>query len=51
MTTLSVSTYSIREHLGPMTFDVTGPDGNDVHVEVPHAKLLGLSQFPRRAKH
>jgi sugar phosphate isomerase/epimerase len=49
MNTLSVSTYSLREQFGPMSFDFTGPDGNDVHFEMPYAKLLDLSQFPQRA--
>ncbi|MEY9853233.1 sugar phosphate isomerase/epimerase [Leifsonia sp. EB41] len=50
MTTLSVSTYCIREHLGPMVFDVTDPAGNDVHFELPYEKLLDLSDFPQRAR-
>ncbi|MGW6282590.1 sugar phosphate isomerase/epimerase family protein [Kribbella sp. NPDC055071] len=46
---LSVSTYSLREQFGPLTFDFTGPDGNDVHFELPYPKLLDLGDFPKRA--
>jgi len=47
---LSVSTYSVREQLGPVVFDFVDPQGNDVHVELPYPKLLDLSDFPERAK-
>lgn len=47
---LSVSSYSVREHLGPATFDFTTPDGRHIHHELPYPKLLGLADFPRRAK-
>lgn len=50
MSRLSVSSYSVREQLGPIAFDFVDPQGNDVHFELPYAKLLRLSEFPERAK-
>jgi len=50
MNTLSVSSYSIREQLGPVVFDFTDPQGNDVHMEFPYPKLLSLPEFPARAR-
>ncbi len=50
MTVLSASTYCVREHLGPVTIDLTAPDGTPVHHELPYARLLELSDFPRRAR-
>jgi sugar phosphate isomerase/epimerase len=50
MHALSVSSYSVREQLGPIVFDFTGPQGEDVHFELPYPKLLRLSEFPARAK-
>ncbi|GAB3414075.1 sugar phosphate isomerase/epimerase family protein [Flindersiella endophytica] len=49
MNRLSVSSYSMREQLGPLVFDFVDPQGNDVHVELPYAKLLRLPEFPKRA--
>jgi sugar phosphate isomerase/epimerase len=51
LNTLSASTYSIREQLGPLVFDFTDPQGNDVHFELPYPKLLRASEFPARARH
>lgn len=50
MNTLSVSSYSIREQLGPIAFDFVDPQGNDVHIDFPNPKLLDLSEFPARAR-
>lgn len=50
MTTLSASTYCVREHLGPVTIDLTAPDGSAIHHELPYLKLLDLSDFPSRAQ-
>ncbi|WP_152362400.1 sugar phosphate isomerase/epimerase family protein [Microlunatus speluncae] len=50
MSTLSVSSYSLREHLGPLSFDFTDGDGNEVHLDLPNAKELDLSDFPARAR-
>ncbi|MFD2422632.1 sugar phosphate isomerase/epimerase family protein [Amycolatopsis pigmentata] len=50
MSTLSASSYCMREHLGPVTLDFTAPDGTPIYHELPYAKLLNLSEFPRRAK-
>lgn len=50
MPTLSMSSYSVREHLGPVNFTLTGPDGNDIHIDFPYTKELELSEFPARAK-
>ncbi|WP_164835981.1 sugar phosphate isomerase/epimerase family protein [Actinacidiphila soli] len=50
MNTLSASSYSIREQLGPLVFDFTDPQGNDVHFELPYPKLLRVSEFPARAR-
>jgi sugar phosphate isomerase/epimerase len=50
MTTLSVSSYSLREQLGPVIIDMTDADGNDIHFEMPFPRLVDLSEFPQRAK-
>ncbi len=50
MNALSASSYSIREQLGPLVFDFTDPQGNDVHFELPYPKLLRVSEFPARAR-
>jgi sugar phosphate isomerase/epimerase len=50
MNTLSVSSYSLREQLGPLAFDFVDPGGEDVHIHLPYPKLLNLSEFPARAK-
>ena len=50
MNTLSVSSYSVREQLGPIAFDFVDPQGNDVHIDLPYPKLLTLSEFPARAR-
>jgi sugar phosphate isomerase/epimerase len=50
MNTLSVSTYSVREHLGPVDLDFTDPSGREVHLSFPYAKELTLSEFPARAR-
>jgi sugar phosphate isomerase/epimerase len=50
LNTLSVSSYSVREQLGPMVFDFTHPQGGDLHFELPYPKLLRISEFPARAR-
>jgi hypothetical protein len=50
MNTLSVSSYSFREQLGPVKFDVVDPAGNAVHIDLPFPRLLELADFPRRAR-
>ncbi|WP_025156395.1 sugar phosphate isomerase/epimerase family protein [Leifsonia aquatica] len=50
MNTLSVSTYSVREQLGPVDFTFVDPSGRDVHISFPFTKELDLSDFPGRAK-
>lgn len=50
MPTMSVSTYSVREQLGPLEFTFTDPSGNEVRLVQPATKELHLSDFPARAK-
>jgi sugar phosphate isomerase/epimerase len=50
MNTLSVSSYSVREQLGPVKFDFVDPTGNPIHIDLPYPKLLELSDFPARAR-
>jgi len=50
MNVLSVSSYSVREQLGPVVFDFVDPAGNDVHIDLPYPKLMDLSDFPARAR-
>jgi sugar phosphate isomerase/epimerase len=50
MNTLSVSTYSVREQLGPVDFTFTDPSGRDVQISFPFTKELDLSDFPARAR-
>lgn len=50
MNTLSVSTYSVREQLGPVDFTFTDPSGRDIHLSFPFTKELDVSDFPARAK-
>jgi sugar phosphate isomerase/epimerase len=49
MSTLSVSTYSVREELGPVQFDFVDPAGTEHHISFPFPRLLELSEFPARA--
>jgi sugar phosphate isomerase/epimerase len=49
MTTLSVSSYSMREQLGPLIIDMIGADGSDAQFQIPFPRLVELSEFPRRA--
>lgn len=50
MNTMSMSSYSVREHLGPVSFDFVDPTGKDVHLGFDYPKLLELSDFPARAR-
>ncbi len=50
MSGVSVSTYSLREQLGPLRFDITAPDGSEMHIELPYPKDLEMSELPRRLR-
>ena len=45
-----MSTYSVREHLGPTGFDFVDPEGNPISLRFEYEKLLDLHEFPERAK-
>jgi len=49
-TTVAASSYSVREHLGPLEFTFPGPDGTDRSLRFPYPKLFDLGDFPRRAE-
>jgi sugar phosphate isomerase/epimerase len=50
MTTLSMSSYSVREHLGPIEFSFTDPSGETRSFSFPYESLTTLAEFPARAK-
>jgi len=50
MSTLSMSTYSVREQLGPVEFSFTDPQGRTHSFSFPYPKLTSLAEFPARAK-
>ena len=50
MNTLSISTFSLREQLGPIVIEYTDQHGAPARFEMPHPKLLSLSEFPQRAR-
>lgn len=50
MNTVSASSYSVREHLGPIEFTFPTPDGAEMHLKFPFEKLFDIGDFPRRAK-
>jgi sugar phosphate isomerase/epimerase len=50
MTTLSMSSYSVREHLGPIEFSLTLPNGEPTTFSFPYESLTTLAEFPARAK-
>ena len=50
MNTLSMSSYSVREHLGPIHFNYVDADGNDQSFGFDYPKLLELHEFPARAR-
>ncbi|MCS5497988.1 sugar phosphate isomerase/epimerase [Cnuibacter physcomitrellae] len=50
MTTLSMSSYSVREHLGPVEFTFTDPQGETRTFSFPYQSLTTLAEFPARAK-
>lgn len=50
MTSLSVSSYSVREHLGPVEFSFTDPAGETKTFSFPYQSLTTLAEFPARAK-
>lgn len=50
MTTLAMSSYSVREHLGPVDFSFTDPEGETRTFSFPYESLTTLAEFPARAK-
>lgn len=50
MTSLSMSSYSVREHLGPVEFSFTDPEGETRTFSFPYQSLTTLAEFPARAK-
>lgn len=50
MTSLSMSSYSVREHLGPVEFSFTDPEGEARTFSFPYQSLTTLAEFPSRAK-
>ncbi|WP_447949570.1 sugar phosphate isomerase/epimerase family protein [Microbacterium aurum] len=50
MSTVSVSSYSIRELLDPIEVSLTLPDGNEFTYSSPGTGELKISEFPARAK-
>jgi sugar phosphate isomerase/epimerase len=50
MSTLSMSSYSVREHLGPIEFNLTLPNGEATTFTFPYESLTTLAEFPARAK-
>lgn len=50
MNTLSMSSYSVREHLGPSHFAYVDAEGNDQSFGFDYPKLLELHEFPARAR-
>ncbi|GAB3598620.1 sugar phosphate isomerase/epimerase family protein [Microbacterium tumbae] len=50
MTTLAMSSYSVREHLGPVEFSFTDPQGETHTFSFPYESLTTLAEFPARAK-
>ncbi len=50
MTSLSMSSYSVREHLGPVEFSFTDPAGETKTFSFPYQSLSTLAEFPARAK-
>ena len=49
MNTLSVSSYSVREQLGPTEFTFTDAEGNEQRFVSDFPRLLEVSDFPGRA--
>lgn len=50
MTILSMSSYSVREQLGPVEFSFTDPAGQTHSFSFPFPQELTLAEFPARAK-
>lgn len=50
MTALAMSSYSVREHLGPVEFSFTDPEGQTQTFSFPYENLTTLGEFPARAK-
>lgn len=49
MTTLSVSSYSLREQLGPLAIAFTDDDGREHTFRQAFPQLLEITEFPARA--
>lgn len=49
MNSLSVSSYCVREQLGPVSFTFTDQENTERHLQWDFPKLLSLSEFPQRA--
>jgi sugar phosphate isomerase/epimerase len=45
-----MSSYSVREHLGPVEFSFTDPAGETKTFSFPYQSLSTLAEFPARAK-
>jgi len=50
MTTFAMSSYSVREHLGPVEFSIIDADGGSRTFSFPYERLTTLREFPERAK-
>ncbi|MEQ3553759.1 TIM barrel protein [Pseudonocardia nematodicida] len=49
MNTLSVSSYSLREQLGPIDLSAVAPDGREIRFATEYPRLIALTEFPRLA--
>lgn len=49
MNSLSVSSYCVREQLGPVSFTFTDQENIERHLNWDFPKLLNVSEFPQRA--
>ncbi|WP_432969777.1 sugar phosphate isomerase/epimerase family protein [Dactylosporangium sp. CA-233914] len=49
-TVLSVSSFSLREQLGPIVFRFRDPSGAEQAFTLDNPKLFGLGDYPRRAR-
>jgi sugar phosphate isomerase/epimerase len=49
MSTLSVSSYSLREQLGPTDLTAVAPDGREIRFATTYPELIELAEFPRLA--
>ncbi len=49
MNMLSISSYSLREHLGPLSITFTDAHGDEQEFSQDFPKLVDITDFPRRA--